>query len=132
MDNYPPGAAHDPNAPWNQSDPKEKEFDLHCYQTIDKVMPIFSTDYIEEVDEEYDDEGHKFRTCVYSTNDIDWAEEFKNNGYHTPLELLGLFKQYLNDIQNNTKNANYNPWEIKHLIAECEDWQESETIYEEG
>ena len=28
MGNYPPGAANDPNAPWNQKDPPEKLFSV--------------------------------------------------------------------------------------------------------
>lgn len=28
LDNYPPGAANDPNAPWNQKDPEMTEWEM--------------------------------------------------------------------------------------------------------
>lgn len=129
--NYPAGA-NISSAPWNQSDPDQAEFELRCDQTLSKTMPIFSSNYTVEVDEEADEEGHRIREAVYNTDTMEWEEEFQANGYHTPLQLLGLFKQYLQDIKDGTKNANYNPREIQHLISECENWEEVDVCYDEG
>ena len=38
MDNYPPGAANDPNAPYNQVDTPEKEFEITCCQVLSRTV----------------------------------------------------------------------------------------------
>lgn len=129
---YPTGAQHDSRAPWNQSRPEAEDFDMRCNQVLTKSMPVCTTNYTEEVEEEADEDGGTYRSVSYNTDNIDWKQEFADNGYHTPLELLGLFKQYLEDIRDGTKKASYFPSEINYLISECENWEEVETSYEEA
>lgn len=49
-DNYPPGAALDPNAPYNQVDPPECEFTITASVTLERECIITS-------DEVYNDDG---------------------------------------------------------------------------
>lgn len=129
---YPPGAEFDPNAPWNQSEPEEREFDCLCSQTLSKTVEILSSDYTEEVEEEYDEEGRKCRDVAIGTENINWEEEFHANDYHTPLQLLELFKKYLEDEINGTQNMPHNKKHLESLAKECEDWTEDEVTYMEG
>ena len=43
--NYPPGAEHDPNAPYNEKEPKPVKVKLDVYLTIHKVVEIETTNY---------------------------------------------------------------------------------------
>lgn len=54
MDNYPPGAANDPRAPYNQSENPEVEVEVTVSVTLSKTVKVLVTDYelIEEVDED--------------------------------------------------------------------------------
>ena len=54
MDNYPPGAANDPRAPYNQCENPEVEVEVTVSVTLSKTVKVLVTDYelIEEVDED--------------------------------------------------------------------------------
>ena len=54
MDNYPAGAEHDPNAPYNQSDPPEVEVELTMTETLTKSVPHWTN----KVWRVYDEEGY--------------------------------------------------------------------------
>ena len=43
--NYPPGAEHDPNAPYNEKEPKPVKVKLDVYLTIHKVVEIETDKY---------------------------------------------------------------------------------------
>lgn len=55
-DNYPPGAANDPNAPYNQVDPEEMEIEVTVSITLSKTVKIAVTDY-EYFEGERDEDG---------------------------------------------------------------------------
>ena len=130
-DYYPAGAYLDPDAPYNQHDPDPVEFDVTCVQTLSKTVPVETCNYTEEVDEEYDEEGQKYRSASYDTSDVDWGEEYTNNDYHTPLQLINLFKRYLEDMVNGTETCIKSPAFLKALINECEGWEDDETTFVE-
>ena len=127
---YPAGADNE-FAPWNQSDPDEKEFDITCSQTLSKTVSVLTSNYIpgaSGVDYEPDGEGG-YCACGWhdpdDTSDTNWADEFHNNDYHTPQQLLGLFKDLLiRDLENGNpmKSERY----TKALIEECDGWCEDE------
>jgi len=124
MQNYSnTGIEHDSyKAPWNQKDQKEEEFQCLCSQTLSKSALIFSSSYTPIAED----------GVVYSdTANIDWEEEYHDNDHYTPLQLIGLFKQCL---EENLKNGLVfkNPGVTQRLIEECEGWTEDETEYVEG
>ena len=43
---YAPGTEFHPDAPWNQVDNPEKEFDVTCCQTLSKTVSVLTCDYI--------------------------------------------------------------------------------------
>lgn len=131
--NYPAGADN-PDAPWNESVVPEKDFDVTCSQTLSKTVTVTTDNYIpgaSGVDYEPDDEGG-YCACGWhdpdDTSDTNWAEEYHGNDYHTPLQLLGLFKEFLEQQLANGivfKSPKY----TEALIEECSNWTEDETEF---
>ena len=127
--NYPPGA-DGPDAPWNQEDTPEKEFEVTISQTLSKNTTVSTNDYCPggcypEV--ECDIDGCHTITCYEpdDTSDTDWRAAYKGEHY-TPLELINEFKEMLE------KNAPINEERRKQLIEECMNWIEDELEVCEG
>ena len=135
LSNYPPGAEFDPNAPWNEVEVPEKDFDVTCSQSLSKTVTVCTNNYIPGAsgcDYEPDGEGG-YSTIGWheddDTSDTDWAQEYHENDYHTPAQLLELFKNILvRDLENGNpfRSEKY----TKQLIEECEGWTEDETDFE--
>lgn len=143
-DYYPAGAYNDPNAPYNQEDVPDKDFEVTCSQTLSRTVTVTTNNYVpgaSGVDYEPDDEGG---CCAVGwqdpddTSDTNWAEEYKENGFKTPLELIGLLKEYLEkdlrSIQEDMlpNDRSYKATKarmLKGLIEECEGWTEDETEF---
>ena len=131
MSNLPWGAEYRSDAPWNQSDPDYKEFDIEVTQTLRKSVKISTSNYEEEWDEDYDDEGgrHAYRIC--DTSNVDWQEEYSDNNHYTPQELIELFGKYLRHMLGEMVQVSVNPSTLKRLIQECENWEEDDIEFEE-
>lgn len=112
---YPCGA-DGPNAPWNQEEIPEREFDVTISSSLSKNTSVDSSNYtIEE-----DPDG----SCI-DTSEICWYDEYKKI-HLTPLELI---ERYKNELETKKKFLS-NLSEIKKaewLIKECSDWVEDET-----
>ena len=136
LSNYPPGAEHDPNAPYNQVDVPEKEFDVTCSQSLSKTVTVITNNYIpgaSGVDYEPDDEGGYCAVGWHDpddTSDTNWADEYHDNEHYTPLQLIELFKKHLENELIRMGEVKNERW-IKHLIEECSDWTEDDTEYVE-
>lgn len=117
-DNYPMGAALDPSAPYNQSDPKPVEVDCCVSYSLSKSMPVKVHNYSvsEEYESDIDDDGHKYCHKLQENNfdDTNFIEEFKNDnaaiGIPTLLkELQKLVKERVKELIdkfNLTKSYN--------------------------
>lgn len=66
---YPPGAEHDPNAPWNQVDNPEREIEVTVSVTLSKTVKIKVSDY-EITDSGKDEDGEYFEDIDYSNCDL--------------------------------------------------------------
>lgn len=121
-DYYPAGAYNDPSAPYNEVSIPERDFDLNVCQTLEKYVTVTTDDYIPE----YDDWD---RSVHYDTSETNWLEVYHENDYHTPLQLIELFKQCL---EENLKNGVVfkSPKYTENLIKECEGWEAVETDIE--
>lgn len=71
---YPPGAEHDPNAPYNQVDQPEKEIEVLVSVTLSKTVKVRVNDY-KVVDCGKDDDGYYFEDIDYSECDLQGAVE---------------------------------------------------------
>lgn len=140
--NYPCGADTS-DAPWNQVDVPEKEFEITCSQSLSRTAIVTTNNYIpgaSGVDYEPDDEGG-FSACSWQddddTSDTNWGNAYKGNGYKTPLQLIQMFKEYLEkDLERvdtiakeTNQNKEFLERKLKHLIEECDCWQDDETEY---
>ena len=149
MSGYYPAELNDwsPNTPWSEpGNPPEKDFDITCSQSLSRTAVVTTNNYIpgaEGVDYESDDEGGYYASGWHDpddTSDTDWEKEYDECGYYTPLQLIQLLKEYvekdLNNVGNIAKETNQNKEflerKLKHLIEECDCWNEDETEYVEG
>lgn len=80
------------------------QFKVKMYQTLRRVELI-------EVDNHDEDN--------FNTNDTDWTKAFTLNRHYTALELIEIFKKYL---ENNNGS--------KYLIEECKSFSEENIKYE--
>jgi len=138
LSNYPDGLSDNtPDAPWNDSDAPEKEFDVTCSQTLSKTVSVLTNNYIPGAsgcDYEPDGEGG-YCACGWhdpdDTSDTNWSDEYSDNDYHTPLQLIQLFGQFLKE-QYSKGIVFKSPYFTEHLVKECEGWQEDETEFIEN
>lgn len=123
-DNYPPGAAHDPSAPYNQPVIPERDFDVEVTITMSKVVTITTDNYVPEYD---DEDGHTYA----NTENTEWDKEFENSGHFTIADLIEELKGYvvedMKTCEPNTGKCAY----LKRLLLACEDWETIDESYEE-
>lgn len=111
--NCPMGTEYSKDAPWNKEELPIETFDVCVSSTLSKAVYVNTNDYT--LDDDY-----------YDTFDTNWIEAYSNDGHYTPIQLIQLFKKYLQsnlDKVNLTKKTFY-----KHLIEECESWVEDELV----
>lgn len=123
-DNYPPGAAHDQNAPYNEPLIPERDFDVEVTITMSKVVTITTDNYVPEYD---DEDGHTYA----NTENTEWDKEFENSGHFTIADLIEELKGYVvEDMKTcapNTRKVSH----LKRLLLACEDWETIDESYEE-
>ena len=73
MDNYPPGAAYDPRAPYNQKENPEVEIDVTVSITLSKTVKVLVTDY--DLIEDEDEDGKYVERDFSETNLLAAVEE---------------------------------------------------------
>lgn len=73
-DNYPPGAANDPNAPYNEPSVEEREIEVTVCLIISKTVKVRVTDY-EYFEGEVDEDGYNSPSYDYSNCNLKEAVE---------------------------------------------------------
>ena len=125
--NYPPGA-DTLDAPWNQEDVPEREFDVTISMSLSRTVQCYTNKYIPEVDEE---NGHLY----VDTSDTPWSEVYSDNHKTIP-ELLEELKKYIQkDLDNladdETKmDKAFHRRRLEFLLTECDEWTVDEEDYE--
>lgn len=66
---YPPGAEHDPRAPYNEVETPEREIEVTVSVTLSKTVKIKVSDY-EIIDSGKDEDGEHFEDIDYSNCDL--------------------------------------------------------------
>ena len=123
-DNYPPGAANDPNAPYNEPVIPERDFDVEVTITMSKVVTITTDNYVPEYD---DEDGHTYA----NTENTEWDKEFENSGHFTIADLIEELKGYVvEDMKTCAPNTGEGA-HLQRLLLACEDWKTIEESYEE-
>ena len=135
LSNYGYGLTdNSPNTPWNEPVVPEREFELLCSQTLSRSYTVNTNRYQPEFD---DETGHIYT----NTDDTSWSEVFDENGYHTPLQLIAILKEFLEKelkVWEDKPRDEEHPYKksmemtkLKSLIDECNDWQEDEIQFVE-
>ena len=128
---YPPGAEYDVNAPYNQVENPEEEFNVTIVETLSKDVTIVTTNYNLEV--ERDEDGY-YRHC--DTSDTPWKDEYKKQGC-TAIETIIAVKTYLEEVRlqqlidisncrSLTESERKELRVVKDLIGQCSDWKQEE------
>lgn len=102
--NYPPGAANDLSAPYNQVDLPTKEADVYVEQILSKEAHLHEAEY-----------------DPYEEDFTDLRESYKEE-CETPLELINKFKKVL--------ETGKLPTDKDYWIDQCKGWIETETTVE--
>ena len=71
---YPPGAEHNPNAPWNQEELPEREIEVTVSVTLSKTVKIKVSDYT-ITGSGKDEDGEYFEDVDYSDCNLKGAVE---------------------------------------------------------
>jgi len=106
---YPPGAEFDPNAPYNQVEPEEREYNIEAVFELRRTDELWSNDY-----DEFDNMNNPQR---------EWTSI-----HMTPLELIAECKQLARTMLDSIKDT-ATPMgarakqHLLHIIAECDGWE---------
>lgn len=103
---YPPGAEFDPNAPYNQMEPEEKEYKVTAMYCIRRTDEIWSTKYDED------------------DNLCDPQREWESV-YMTPLELFRHCRALAEYMLENGCNK-YPEHVLRNIIEDCTGWENVE------
>ena len=123
-DNYPPGAAHDQNAPYNEPLIPERDFDVEVTITMSKVVTITTDNYVPEYDDEY---GHTYA----NTENTEWDKEFENSGHFTIADLIEELKDYVVEDMKTCEPNTGKGAHLRRLLLACENWETIDESYEE-
>ena len=104
---YPPGAEFDPNAPYNQMEPEEKEYKVTAMYCIRRTDEIWSTKYDED-DNLCDPQR-------------DWCEQ-----HYTPLELIDKCRE-LAEYMLEKRDDKYPEHVLRNIIEDCSGWENVES-----
>jgi hypothetical protein len=132
--NYPAGADNE-MAPWNEPIVPDMDFDVTCSQSLSKTAEVITNDYLPgstEVDYEREPDGSYSSTTyagVPDTSDTDWEEAYHDNDHYTPLQLIELFKRFLDDKITGKNTVPNSTSYLKRIKAECEGWFEDYVDY---
>lgn len=125
---YPAGAEHDPNAPWNQSEPDAVAKDIEYSCTIKRTASVETTDYVPGTWEK-DEDGVGYRDGD-DFSDTDWLSDFKQQ-YRTPSELIDLLKDTAERLANGERPVTPDVKFWKDVVADCEKWTIEDEYAEE-
>lgn len=120
--NYPMGAEHDPNAPWNQVETTERDFGVIAEYSLTKSTEVSTNNYC--IDDSPDGEGGG--DVFIDTDNVDWEYEFENQ-HRTPLQLINILKEYAEKElkKSKTENNRKDIFKWNGIIADCSDWEEN-------
>ena len=112
-DYYPAGAYSDPNAPYNEVEVPERDFDVDVTETLTRTATVTTRKYCPEFDEE---DGHTYA----NTDDTNWEEVYNEN--FMPLsKLMEEMKKeaqlFIADIEQRIKECKQNESQQKFNLA---------------
>lgn len=106
------------DAPFNQVEPEEEEFDCEVTETLVKETSVISTDYYYN-----NDTGN----CVFQG---DYTEDFKDGSYDA-ITLIGELKTRVEKELKTVKTL-HEKRKLERLLKACTGWKQEELIVEEA
>lgn len=107
MGNYPPGAANNSDAPWNQKDPPEKSFSVAVSCSLSKDVDVASINY----------DNNDILNCPWD----DYAAS-----EYTPSEIIEFAKQCAEYMLSNRDFKVKSKYGLKKMIDSCIGWNMDE------
>ena len=123
MNNYPPGAANDPRAPYNERPTEETEVTVRTVLIKETVVETSEGHYVRETEIEPD--GSRSTVGFYET-DEDLKEAFLN-AHRSAIQIIHDCEKIAKALLTDGKRF-YASIYIPTLIDDCDDWEEEETI----
>ena len=125
--NYPAGA-DTPDAPWNQSEPDDKDFLVDVEYILQKKnVKVTTKDYRPEVvinDEQIVE--------PLDTSDTNWENAYEESGHLTIQELLNELKEYVKaDMQTCSPNTCKGAY-LKRVLEDCDGWELYDKEYKQS
>ena len=125
--NYPAGT-DTPDAPWNQSEPDDKDFLVDVEYVLQKKnVKVTTKDYKPEI---VNKDGEIVEPL--DTSDTNWEDAYNNSGHFTIQEMLDELKEYVKvDMQKCSPNT-YKGAHLKRLLEDCDSWELYDKSYSES
>lgn len=105
------------DAPWNQCEPQEKDFEVEVTYTLSKVVYVATSDYIPSCPNK--DEGF---VEPEDTSCTDWEKAYGDDHY-TIQELLGKLKDFATAELQNVVGTTGRRSELERIIRDCQGWE---------
>lgn len=109
---YPPGAEHDPNAPYNQRDPEPIEYDACVSVCLSKSTKLSTQYYETDEDEE---------CCYISHTPLAPKDDYKELCYSLP----SMFKEFIDLMNEKLQDPNLDRikrWKYQSMIEDISGW----------
>ena len=119
MNNYPPGAANDPRAPYNERPGMETEVTVKTSLIKETVIETSEGHYVQETEIEPD--GTRSTVGFYET-DEDLKETFLN-AHRSAIQIIRDCEKICNALLKDGKRF-YASIYIPTLVDDCDDWEE--------
>ena len=123
MDNYPPGAANDPRAPYNERPGMETEITVKTTLVKETVVVTCETHTV--VESEIEPDGSYSRVAfVEVDNDLLGKYDLQ---YRRPIQIIRDCQTIARQLVTDGK-CFYAHVYLPTLIDDCEDWEEEEIL----
>ena len=118
-DNYPPGAANDPRAPYNER--PMLEVDVTAKSVLIKETVVETSEHHTVVEREIELDG-SYSTIAYEEPEIDLRDAFESE-QRRPIEIIRDCQKICQELVK-VGNIWFAKKYIPKLIDDCEDWEE--------
>ena len=126
MNNYPPGAANDPSAPYNERPTEETEVTVRTVLIKETVVETSEGHYVRE--SEIEPDGTRSTVGFYET-DEDLKETFLN-AHRPAIQIIRDCDKICKELVKNGMRF-YAGIYLSTLVDDCQDWEEEEIIISE-
>ena len=118
-DNYPPGAANDPRAPYNERPGMETEITVRTVLVKETVVETSEGHYVRET--EIDPDGTRSHVSFFEPN-VDLKEAFLN-AHRRPIQIIRDCEKVAKALLADGKRFFASIY-LPTLIDDCQDWEE--------